>query len=63
MMFGVSSIVPNTNIEGNDLHDCGNKQDKRVLARCGMRMSISDDGEKKADPSASFDVRPDLFVW
>ena len=22
MMFGVSSIVPNTNIDGNDLHDC-----------------------------------------
>ena len=22
MMFGVFSIVPNTNIDGNDLHDC-----------------------------------------
>ena len=22
MMFGVPSIVPNTNIDGNDLHDC-----------------------------------------
>ena len=22
MMFGVSSIVPNANIDGNDLHDC-----------------------------------------
>ena len=22
MMFGVSSIVPNTNIDGIDLHDC-----------------------------------------
>ena len=22
MMFGVSSIVPNTNIDGNHLHDC-----------------------------------------
>ena len=22
MMFGISSIVPNTNIDGNDLHDC-----------------------------------------
>ena len=22
MMFGVSSIVANTNIYGNDLHDC-----------------------------------------
>ena len=22
MMFGVSSIVPNTNIDGNNLHDC-----------------------------------------
>ena len=22
MMLGVSSIVPNTNIDGNDLHDC-----------------------------------------
>ena len=40
-----------------------NKQDKRALARCGMRMSISADGEKKGDSSAPFDVRPDLFVW
>ena len=22
MMLGVASIVPNTNIDGNDLHDC-----------------------------------------
>ena len=22
IMFGVFSIVPNTNIDGNDLHDC-----------------------------------------
>ena len=22
MMLGISSIVPNTNIDGNDLHDC-----------------------------------------
>ena len=40
-----------------------NKQDKRVLAQCGIRVSISDDGEKKDDSSASFDVRPGLFVW
>ena len=46
IMFGVSSIVPNTNIDGNDLHDCVNKQDKHALARCGMQMSISADREK-----------------
>ena len=40
-----------------------NKQDKHGLARCGMQMSISDDGEKKGDSSASFDVQPDLFIW
>ena len=43
-----------------------NKQeymDKPVLARCGMQMSITADGEKKGDSSASFDVRPDLYVW
>ena len=62
-MFGVSSIVPNTNIDGNDPTTVWNKQDKRALARCGMQMSISADGEKKGDSSASFDVRPDLFVW
>ena len=39
-----------------------NKQDKRVLVRCGMQMSMLT-GEKKDDSSASFDVRPDLFVW
>ena len=39
-----------------------NKQGKRVLARCGKQMSISADGEKKDDSSASFDVRPDLLV-
>ena len=61
MMFGVSSIVPNTNIDGNDLHDC--EINKISTCQCGMRMSISADEEKKDDPSASFDVRPDLFVW
>ena len=40
-----------------------NKQDKHTLARYGMRMSISADGEKKDGSSASFDVRPDLLVW
>ena len=36
---------------------------KHALAQCGMQMSISADGEKKGDSSASFDVRSDLFVW
>ena len=40
-----------------------NKQDKHALARWGMQMSMSADGEKKGDSSAAFDVRPDLFEW
>ena len=36
-----------------------NKQEKRVLARCGKGMSISADREKKDDLLAPFDVRPD----
>ena len=58
-MFGVSSIVFTVTISTT----VWNKQDKRLLARCDMQMSISADGEKKDDSSASFDVRPDLFVW
>ena len=36
-----------------------NKQEKRVLARCGIQMSISADGEKKDDSWAPFDVWSD----
>ena len=53
-MLGVSSIVPNKNIDGNDLH--GLSEINKISTRWP-------DGEKIDDSSASFDVRPDLFVW
>ena len=49
----VCSVVPNTNIDGNHFPDCV-KYKKRVIARCCMQTSISDDGEKTDDLLTSF---------
>ena len=38
-----------------------NKQERRMLTRCGIRMSISADGEKKDGSSAPFDVWHDCL--
>ena len=39
-----------------------NIQEERLLSCCGMQTSISDNGEKTDNSSASFDVRSVLFV-
>ena len=64
-MLGVCPIVPNTNfnIDGYNIISTTvwNTQEKRVLSRCSMQTSISDNREKTDDSSAFFDVQPDLF--
>ena len=54
IMYSVFSIVPNTDFDDNNLHDCV-KCTREVRARlCCMRTSILLDGEKTDDSSASF---------
>ena len=61
-MLSVCPIVPNTNIAGNYLHDCVKYTWEVRALPCGMQKSISDNREKTNNSSASFDVRPNMFV-